>query len=93
MDVYRVEWDPPEKDGSGNYIVTWFIDGDLMYGVSGKSLEVTGSDILSEPMYLLMNTAVSSQCGFLNPCPDECKSSSYHCGDPDCACALPQSSF
>jgi hypothetical protein len=90
--VYRVEWNLPEKDGSGNYI-TWFIDRDLTYGVYGKSLEVAGSDILSEPMYLLMNTAVSSNCGFLNPCPDECTSSSYHCGDPDYACALPQSSF
>ncbi|KAI2498624.1 Beta-glucan synthesis-associated protein (SKN1) [Fragilaria crotonensis] len=87
--VYRVEWEPPEEDGSGGYI-KWFIDGDLTYGVSGKSLEITGSEIPSEPMYLLMNTAVSSNWGFPKPCPDGCKCTCYHCDDPDCFCALPQ---
>jgi beta-glucan synthesis-associated protein KRE6 len=86
--LYRVEWEPPEEDGSGGYI-KWFIDGDLLYGVFGKSLEITGSEIPSEPMYLLMNTAVSSNWGFPKPCPDGCKCSCYQCGKPECACGLP----
>jgi hypothetical protein len=28
--VYRVEWEPPEEDGSGGYI-KWFIDGELLF--------------------------------------------------------------
>lgn len=87
--VYRVEWEPPEEDGSGGYI-KWFIDGDLLFGVFGKSLEITGAEIPSEPMYLLMNTAVSSNWGFPKPCPDGCKCSCYECGKPECACGLPQ---
>ena len=87
--LYRVEWEPPEPDGSGGYI-KWFIDGDLTYGVYGESLEITGSEIPSEPMYLLMNTAVSSNWGFPKPCPDGCNCKCYECGKPECACALPQ---
>ena len=86
--IYRVEWEPPEKDGSGGYI-KWFIDGNLSYGVYGESLKITGAEIPSEPMYLIMNTAVSSNWGFPKPCPDGCKCKCYECGKPECACALP----
>mmetsp|Transcript_15488 Transcript_15488/g.25832 ORF Transcript_15488/g.25832 Transcript_15488/m.25832 type:complete len:432 (+) Transcript_15488:748-2043(+) len=86
--LYRVEWDPPEEDGTGGYI-KWFVDNDLMYGVFGESLSITGAEIPSEPMYLLMNTAVSKNWGFPAPCPDGCNCKCYECGNPDCACALP----
>jgi hypothetical protein len=85
---YRVEWDPPEEDGTGGYI-KWFVDDNLMYGVFGESLAITGAEIPSEPMYLLMNTAVSKNWGFPAPCPDGCKCKCFECGNPDCACALP----
>lgn len=85
---YRVEWEPPEADGSGGYI-KWFVDDDLMYGVFGESLDITGSEIPSEPMYLLMNIAVSKSWGFPTPCPKGCDCSCFECGNPDCACGIP----
>lgn len=84
---YRVEWEPPEADGSGGYI-KWFVDGNLMYGVFGESLDITGSEIPSEPMYLLMNIAVSKSWGFPT-CPKGCECSCFECGNPDCACGMP----
>lgn len=86
--IYRVEWEPPLEDGSGGYI-KWFMDGEFVYGVSGRSLEVMGTEIPSEPMYLLMNTAVSSHWGFPAPCPTGCDCECFECGNPDCSCALP----
>jgi beta-glucan synthesis-associated protein KRE6 len=86
--IYRVEWEPPAKDGSGGYI-HWYTDGLFSFSVQGLNLELTGTEIPSEPMYLLMNTAVSHTWGFPAPCPDGCLCSCYECGNPDCACALP----
>jgi len=86
--IYRVEWEPPAKDGTGGYI-RWYTDGILMYGITGSNLHTTGSEIPSEAMYLLMNTAVASSWGFPAPCPEGCKCKCFECGDPDCACALP----
>ena len=86
--IYRVEWEPPEEDGTGGYI-KWYTDGDLIFGMSGSSLDIMQTEIPSEPMYLLMNTAVSSSWGFPTPCPDNCDCSCYECGNPTCACAVP----
>jgi hypothetical protein len=86
--IYRVEWDPPAEDGTGGY-VKWYSDGKLVYGVSGISLDIMQTEIPSEPMYLLMNTAVSSNWGFPAPCPENCDCECYECGNPECACALP----
>jgi hypothetical protein len=47
------------------------------------------TEIPSEPMYLLMNTAVSSNWGFPAPCPENCGCKCFECGNPECACALP----
>lgn len=47
------------------------------------------TEIPSEPMYLIMNTAVSHTWGFPAPCPDGCTCQCYECGNPKCACALP----
>lgn len=86
--VYRVEWEPPEEDGTGGYI-RWYTDDVFVYGITGSNLNITGSEIPSEAMYLLMNTAVASSWGFPAPCPEGCKCSCFECGNSDCACALP----
>jgi hypothetical protein len=86
--VYRVEWEPPNEDGSGGYI-RWYTDDVFVYGISGSNLNITGSEIPSEAMYLLMNTAVASSWGFPAPCPEGCSCECFECGNPDCACALP----
>ena len=86
--IYRVEWEPPDEDGSGGYI-RWYTDDVLLYGITGSNLHTTGSEIPSEAMYLLMNTAVASSWGFPKPCPEGCSCKCYECGNPECACALP----
>jgi len=87
--IYRVEWEPPEVDGSGGHI-KWFIDGKLMFGIHGDSLNLTGSEIPSEPMYMLMNIAVSKNWGFPMPCPGGCDCTCFECGNSDCECAIPE---
>lgn len=83
-----MEWEPPEEDGSGGYI-KWYLDGKFIYGIRGKVLDLTHTEIPSEPMYLLMNTAVASSWGFPKPCPDGCDCSCYQCGNSECTCGLP----
>ena len=41
-----------------------------------------------EPVYLLLNTAISSTWGFPAPIPDGCECESYDCDDPKCKCAF-----
>lgn len=86
--IYRVEWEPPETNGTGGYL-KWFTDGQFSFGIKGASLDIMGTEIPSEPMYLLMNTAVSSTWGFPMPCPENCDCKCYECGNPTCACAQP----
>jgi hypothetical protein len=86
--IYRVEWDPPAEDGTGGYL-RWFTDDKLVFGIKGESLSLMQTEIPSEPMYLIMNTAVSSKWGFPAPCPDGCECDCFECGNPACACALP----
>jgi len=86
--MYRVEWEPAAEDGTGGYI-RWYADDVLLFGVSGSNLHTTGSEIPSEAMYLMMNTAVASSWGFPMPCPEGCDCECHECGNLDCACALP----
>ena len=69
---YRVEWDLPDKNGTeaNNYTETfgyirWFLDDQFILEVNGEGLNAsgTGAEISSEPMYMLLNTAISSQWG------------------------------
>ena len=83
-----MEWDPPNEDGSEGYL-KWYLDGKFIYGIHGSNLKLTGTEIPSEPMYLLMNTAVASSWGFPKPCPEGCKCTCYQCGNPECMCGLP----
>lgn len=86
--VYRLEWEPPTANGTGGYL-KWFTDNEYIFGIYGETLSLMQTEIPSEPMYFIMNTAVSSHWGFPQPCPEGCKCSCYECGNPDCACALP----
>ena len=85
---YSVEWEPPNDDGTGGYIM-WYLDGKFIYGIRGENLNLTKTEIPSEPMYLLMNTAVASSWGFPKPCPEGCSCKCYECGNPECTCGLP----
>lgn len=85
---YRVEWEPPHTDGTGGYL-KWYLDGKFLYGIKGEILGFSGAEIPSEPMYLLMNTAVASSWGFPKPCPAGCDCKCYECGNSECACGMP----
>lgn len=85
---YRIEWEPPDLNGTGGY-VKWYTDEEFVFAIYGDSLKVTDTEIPSEPMYILMNTAVSDHWGFPQPCPEGCDCECFECGNPDCACALP----
>lgn len=86
--TYRVEWEPPDENGVGGYI-KWFTDGLLVAGIFADSLDIMETEIPSEPMYLLMNTAVSSSWGFPTPCPEGCDCDCFQCGKPSCLCGIP----
>ena len=70
---YRVEWELPDEKGNAenNYTeptygyIRWFIDDQFILEVDGLGLHAsgTGGEISSEPMYMLLNTAISSQWG------------------------------
>ena len=83
--VYRLEWDVPtdEKDG----YLHWFLDGKLILAINGTGIRHagTGSEISTEPSYILLNTAISSQWGFPLECPDNCKCKKYDCHSNDYA--------
>jgi hypothetical protein len=71
MHKYRLEWElPAHPDESNNYTesygyLRWFLDEEFVLEIKGEGLNTsgTGSEISSEPMYLLLNTAISSQWG------------------------------
>lgn len=88
MHKYRVEWEPPSKGNNDGYI-RWYLNDKFIYGIHSHSLNITGTSIPTEPMYLIMNTAVASSWGFPTPCPEGCSCKCFECGNPDCDCALP----
>lgn len=74
---YRVEWEVPEEPSQkNNYTknygyLRWFLDDEFVLEVKGEGLNAsgTGAEISSEPMYMLLNTAISSQWGeYLDVC-------------------------
>lgn len=85
---YRLEWEPSDLEGKGGYI-KWFFDDMFVYGIDSSVLNFTGSMIPNEPMYIILNTAVSSNWGFPKPCPADCDCTCFQCGKPDCECGLP----
>lgn len=83
--IYRLEWDVPtdEKDG----YLHWFLDGKLVLAINGTGIRQggTGSEVSTEPSYILLNTAVSSQWGFPIECPPNCDCKEYDCNSKDYA--------
>lgn len=85
---YRVEWELPDKVGSAanNFTETfgyirWYLNEEFILEVKGEGLKAagTGAEISSEPMYMLLNTAISSQWGFPEKCPSNCPCKTYNC--------------
>ena len=70
---YRLEWELPDDGNKDNNFtksygyLRWFIDNEFILEIKGEGLNAsgTGASISSEPMYLLLNTAISSQWGEL----------------------------
>ena len=100
--VYRLEWQPAvagDGDGEGhNGYIIWYLDGDMLFKLDGAALKLSGSTIPEEPMYLLLNTAVSSTWGFPTPCPKGCdyctstlSDNCFDCRKQECACSMPAS--
>jgi len=83
--VYRLEWDVPteEKDG----YLRWYLDGKLVLDINGTGVRQggTGSEVSTEPSYILLNTAVSSQWGFPLKCPGDCPCKEYDCNSKNYA--------
>jgi beta-glucanase (GH16 family) len=79
--TYRLEWEVPNNDTGRHGYLHWFLDGDLVLAMNGTGIHKagTGSEISSEPMYLLMNTAISSQWGFPEECPSNCDCKKFDC--------------
>lgn len=85
---YRIEWELPDKRGkeenshgeSFGYL-RWFLDDEFVFEIKGEGLNAsgTGGMISSEPMYVILNTAVSSQWGFPAKCPADCPCDTYNC--------------
>ena len=58
---YLLEWDlPGEETGTGGYM-RWFLDNEIVMKMDGEALKKRGfgAKIMSEPSYILLNTAVS----------------------------------
>lgn len=62
---YRVEWELPDEDEGHDGYIRWYIDDNFVLQVNGTGLVKAGmgSTISSEPMYIIMNTAISTQWG------------------------------
>ena len=99
--IYRLEWQPPNpavgplmKSHGGEFgYLEWYLDGEFIFGIEGQSLEdLTGAMIPVEPMYLILNTAISHRWGMPEPC--DAKNCAacwlcYDCINPECQCSLP----
>ena len=80
--TYRLEWKPK---GS----IDWYKDGKFLYGIDDASIaSLTGGQVPDEPMYLLLNTAMSSTWGFPAPCPPGCACDCQDCAEEKCACGI-----
>jgi len=83
--IYRLEWDVPTDENDG--YLHWFLDGKLVLAINGTGIRQggTGSEVSTEPMYILLNSAVSSQWGFPIKCPPSCNCKNYDCNSKDYA--------
>lgn len=77
--TYRLEWDVPDEHSDG--YLNWFLDGELVVSMNGTGIKEAGlgSEISSEPSYIILNTAISKQWGFPQECPANCPCKTYDC--------------
>lgn len=61
---YRVEWELPKENITDGYL-NWFLDDELVLKLNGTGIVEAGlgSEISTEPSYIILNTAISSQWG------------------------------
>ena len=85
---YTIEWKPSSPGQEDGYI-SWYIDGIFRYRITSKTLAKTGGLIPEEPMYLILNTAISSTWGFPVPCPDGCSCNCFDARREECECGIP----
>lgn len=85
--TYRLEWSLGNETTSG--YLKWFIDDIFRFHIPSKVLNKTGAILPHEPMYLILNTAISSTWGFPIPCPEGCACDCYDPRKDECQCALP----
>lgn len=81
--LYRLEW---ESGGDG--YLRWYFDNKLIYSITARALNSTGAILPEEPLYIIMNTAMSTSWGFPTPCPNGCSCDCYDCQRPECTCGL-----
>uniref|UniRef100_A0A7S3K4P5 GH16 domain-containing protein n=1 Tax=Aureoumbra lagunensis TaxID=44058 RepID=A0A7S3K4P5_9STRA len=84
--TWRLEWSTKE----GQQSIRWYLDNEFIFQVLPETLDMTGANMPDEPMHILLNTAVSSTWGFPAPCPAGCTCECFDCGNPKCACGMPQ---
>ena len=81
---YRLEW-AAGKEG----FLKWYLDDEFLFGITAETLKLTGSEIPTEPMYLIFNTAISKTWGFPSPCPANCDCTCFDCAKSECQCGIP----
>eukprot|EP00903_Cladosiphon_okamuranus_P018365 g16894.t1 len=88
MHTFRLDWQPGGgEDGTKGYL-RWYLDDEQLYGIDDDTLgSFHGSQIPLEPVYLLLNTAVSATWGF-PPCGPGCDCTCFDASDPACECAV-----
>jgi len=81
--TYRLEWDVPSEDNDG--YLHWFLDGELVFALNGTGITKAhlGSEVSTEPSYIILNTAISKQWGFPKECPANCPCKKYDCHSED----------
>eukprot|EP00562_Extubocellulus_spinifer_P006029 CAMPEP_0178516632 /NCGR_PEP_ID=MMETSP0696-20121128/25222_1 /TAXON_ID=265572 /ORGANISM="Extubocellulus spinifer, Strain CCMP396" /LENGTH=660 /DNA_ID=CAMNT_0020146931 /DNA_START=283 /DNA_END=2265 /DNA_ORIENTATION=+ len=81
---YRLEWELPKENITDGYL-HWFLDDELVLKINGTGIVDAGlgSEISTEPSYLILNTAISSQWGFPGKCPPGCPGKKFDCRSTD----------
>jgi len=78
---YRLEWElQDDEEGGADGFLRWYIDGKFVLEINGTGIVDAGlgSSISTEPMYIILNTAVSKEWGF-SECPANCECKKYDC--------------
>eukprot|EP00816_Leptocylindrus_hargravesii_P012977 CAMPEP_0196803252 /NCGR_PEP_ID=MMETSP1362-20130617/2615_1 /TAXON_ID=163516 /ORGANISM="Leptocylindrus danicus, Strain CCMP1856" /LENGTH=621 /DNA_ID=CAMNT_0042174709 /DNA_START=115 /DNA_END=1980 /DNA_ORIENTATION=+ len=96
---YRLEWGLPSgkprnntMNGYDSGFLNWYVDDKLILSMKGESFyNMTGGTTPTEPMYVLINTALSRNWGFPIPCPDGCDCMKFNCNSKrqDNLCGFP----